>query len=219
MVNTKPLYNNSKAKFITFEGIDGSGKSTQSQLLYNYLKSKNIQVILTREIGGIKISEKIRNIVVNSELFPLSELMLIMAARYEHIQKLILPKLQKGYIVICDRFVDSTACYQGLAKEIGIEKIYELHKKLILNLVPDITFFINIKPEIALHRISIRRINNNKFEQKSLNFYKQVSQVFHILINKFPERIVKIDANNLSIKKIHQKILHHLYSKVIKKLD
>lgn len=206
--NNKP-YDADKAKFITFEGLDGSGKSTQVRMLYDYLKSKNIKTILTREIGGVETSEAIRDIVVNQELLPMSELMLVMAARYEHIKKLILPKLREGYTVICDRFIDSTACYQGIDQGIGIEKVYKLHRELMLNLMPNTTFFIDIKPEVALSRASSRN-DNNKFEQKSLEFHNRVYQGFHSILKKFSSRIIKIDANNLNIEDVHQKILNHL---------
>ena len=203
------LYDAEKAKFITFEGLEGSGKSTQVRMLYDYLKSKDIKTILTREIGGVESSEAIRDIVVNQELLPMSELMLVMAARYEHIQKLILPKLLEGYTVICDRFIDSTACYQGIDQGIGIEKVYKLHRELMLNLMPDTTFFIDIKPEVALSR-ALNRNDNNKFEQKSIEFHNRVYQGFHSIFKKFPSRIIKIDADNLSIEEVNQKILMHL---------
>jgi len=208
MTNNK-LYDADKAKFITFEGLEGSGKSTQVKMLYDYLRSKNIKTILTREIGGVKSSEAIRDIVVNRELLPMSELMLVMAARYEHIQKLILPKLLEGYTVICDRFIDSTACYQGIDQGVGIEKVYRLHRELMFNLMPDTTFFIDIKPEVALSR-ALSRNDNNKFEQKSLEFHNRVYQGFHGILKKFPSRIIKIDVNNLNIQDVHQKILMHL---------
>ena len=203
------LYDTDKAKFITFEGLEGSGKSTQVKMLYDYLKSKNVKAIVTREIGRVESSEAIRDIVVNQELLPMSELMLIMAARYEHIQKLILPKLREGYTVICDRFIDSTACYQGIDQDIGIEKVYKLHRELMFNLMPDTTFFIDIKPEVALSR-ALSRNDNNKFEQKSLEFYNRVYQGFHGILKKFPSRIIKIDTNNLNIEEVHWKILKHL---------
>ncbi len=147
--------------------------------------------------------------VVNQELLPLSELMMVMAARYEHIQKLILPKLREGYTVICDRFIDSTACYQGIDQGIGIKKVYKLHRELMLNLMPDLTFFIDIEPEIALSR-ALNRNDSNKFEQKSLEFHNRVYQGFHSIIKKFPRRIIKIDASNLNIEEVHRKILIHL---------
>ena len=178
-------------------------------MLYDYLQSCNIKVVLTREIGGIDSAEVIRDIIANKELLPISELMLVMAARYEHIQKLILPKLQDNYWVICDRFVDSTACYQGLALEIGLDKIYRLHQELMLNLMPDITFFIDVEPVEALHR-ALSHKDSNKFEQKSLEFHRQVSQGFHALAKQFSQRIVKINANDLTVQEVHKKILKSL---------
>ena len=203
------LYDNSKAMFISFEGGEGCGKSTQCQMLFDYLESRNIKVILTREIGGVDTAEAIRNIVVNQELRPMSELMLVMAARFEHVNKLILPKLQDGYWVICDRFVDSTACYQGLVQDISADKIYQLHQQLISSLLPDLTFFIDIKAQVALRR-ALSRNDGNKFEAKNLEFHQQVSRGFHALAKQFPERIVKINANHLNSYKVHQQILQSL---------
>lgn len=208
MTNNK-LYDADKAKFITFEGLEGCGKSTQVKMLYDYLLSKNIKTILTREIGGVESSEAIRDIVVNQELLPMSELMLVMAARHEHIQKLILPKLMEGYTVICDRFIDSTACYQGIDQGIGIEKVYKLHRELMLNLMPDTTFFIDIKPKVALSR-ALSRNDNNKFEQKSLEFHNRVYQGFNALAKQFSQRIVKINTNDLTVQEVHKKILKSL---------
>ncbi|CAF0735824.1 unnamed protein product [Didymodactylos carnosus] len=102
-----------RGKFITFEGGEGSGKSTQSNMLYQYLLSRNILVDLTREVGGTLSAEKMREVLIYQDLLPMSELLQIMAARYEHVHKRIIPKLNAGTWVICDRFIDSTACYQG----------------------------------------------------------------------------------------------------------
>lgn len=112
------------AKFITFEGGEGSGKSTQSKMLYDYLESKNVNVLLTREVGGTLEAEKIRDILLHSHLLPMTELMLVMAARFEHMSKIIIPALKQGIWVICDRFIDSTAAYQGINSDIGIDKIF-----------------------------------------------------------------------------------------------
>jgi len=203
------LYDTNKAKFITFEGIEGCGKSTQCKLLYDYLLSKNIKVILTREIGGVDSAEAIRDIVVNQDLLPISELMLVMAARHEHIQKLILPKLQDNYWVICDRFVDSTACYQGLYQEIGINKVYRLHQELMFNLMPDLTYLVKLEPTEALRR-ALCRDANNKFEDKNLEFYQRIYQGFHNLAKQFLQRIINIDANNLTQEEVHNEILKFL---------
>ena len=120
-----------KPFFITFEGGEGSGKTTQSHMLYEALLSKNYKVIHTREMGGTPEAEKIRNLMLHSDILPMSELFLVMAARYEHISKLISPSLNTGQIVVCDRFLDSTACYQGQHKEIGIDLVYKLHKEVM----------------------------------------------------------------------------------------
>lgn len=194
-------------KFITFEGGEGSGKSTQSFMLYRHLKSKNIPVILTREIGGTPEAEKIRNLVIYSEFFPTSELMLAMAARFEHINKVIIPALRNNYFVICDRFVDSTAAYQGQCKNIGIDKVYELHEQFI-KLTPHITFFMDINPKMSLKRV--KTSSNNKFEEKNLEFHKNVNKLFNEISNKFQNRVIRIDIENLNKKQVHQEILRFI---------
>lgn len=200
-----------KGKFITFEGVEGCGKSTQSNMLYQYLLSQNIPVDLTREVGGTISAEKMRDILVNQDLLPMSELLQIMAARYEHIHKKIIPKLNSGISVICDRFVDSTACYQG--QDIGIDLVYDLHKSLISDVMPDITFFIDIDPNIALPRALVRG-NNNKFESKNIEFHQKVYDGFQYISAKFPNRIVKINASTLSVQEIHDIIVAMLVTKV-----
>jgi dTMP kinase len=203
------LYDSSKTKFISFEGGEGCGKSTQCKMLYDYLQSCNIKAVLTREIGGVESSEAIRNIVVNRELLPMSELMLVMAARFEHVNKLILPKLQDGYWVICDRFIDSTACYQGFTQGVGVEKIYQLHQELMLNLMPDITLFIDVESTKALRR-TLSRGNNNKFEAKNSEFHQQVSQGFQQLAERYSSRIVRIDADGLDPQEVHHEVIQSL---------
>ncbi|MCC8368723.1 MAG: dTMP kinase [Rickettsia endosymbiont of Oxypoda opaca] len=201
-------------KFITFEGGEGCGKSTQSKILYQYLLSKNTPAILTREIGGTSIAEKMRDILIDEDLLPMSELLQIMAARYDHLHKKILPNLQKGYTVICDRFIDSTACYQGQYSEIGVDLVYDLHKSLMTGLMPDITFFIDVKPEIAIERIA-KRDANNKFDKKHLDFHQDIYNGFKDISKRFPERIITIDASNLDTQTIHEMIIGFLMPYVI----
>lgn len=200
-----------KGKFITFEGGEGCGKSTQSNMLYQYLLSQNISADLTREVGGTISAERMRDILVNQDLLPMSELLQIMAARYEHVHKRIIPKLDGGISVICDRFVDSTACYHG--QDIGIDLVYDLHKSLISDVMPDITFFIDIDPNIALPRALVRG-NNNKFESKNIEFHQKVYDGFQYISAKFSNRIVKINASTLSVQKIHDIIVAMLVTKV-----
>lgn len=195
--------------FITFEGGEGIGKSTQCQMLYEYLKSQNIPVILTREVGGTNVAEKMREILVHTDLLPMSELLQAMAARYDHMVKKIIPALQAGNIVICDRFIDSTACYQGLELENGIELVYNLHKDLMPPLVPDITFFIDVESSIAIKQVNSRNMSN-KFDVRGLDFYNKIYDCFKELSKKFPERIVTIKASDLDPEQVHELIKKHL---------
>ncbi|HJD67036.1 MAG TPA: dTMP kinase [Rickettsia endosymbiont of Bembidion lapponicum] len=195
--------------FITFEGGEGIGKSTQCQMLYEYLKSQNIPVILTREVGGTNVAEKMREILVHTDLLTMSELLQAMAARYDHMVKKIIPALQAGKIVICDRFIDSTACYQGLELENGIELVYNLHKDLMPPLMPDITFFIDVESSIAIERVNSRNMSN-KFDVRGLDFYNKIYDCFKELSEKFPERIVTIKASDLNPTQVHELIKKHL---------
>lgn len=204
-----------KPLFISFEGGEGCGKSTQTHLLHDYLNSLGIKVLLTREIGGTREAEKIREVLLHGELLPVSELLLVMAARYEHIKKVILPALKDNIWVICDRFIDSTACYQGQAADIGIEKVYELHALMQPeSLLPDLTLFIDVRPDIALAR-TLARGGNNKFEEKEPEFHQKVYSGFHKLAEKFKHRIIAIDANTLTAEQLHQKIIKFIEEKEI----
>lgn len=226
--------NLSNPQFITFEGGEGCGKSTQSKLLYEYLLSKNIPAIHTREIGGTVEAEKIRHLIIYSELRPISELMLIMAARCEHINKVIIPALLEGKWVICDRFVDSTACYQSGVTGLNIQEIYELHETLMVyepdefnsanypkletykfsykGIMPDTTFFIDIPPSIGLGRAT-KRGDANKFEKKSLDFHNKVYEKFKTVAAMHSERIVTIAAENKQITEIQQLIRECIFSR------
>ena len=183
---------NKKGLFITFEGGEGSGKSTQSKALAEYLKEKKIEYILTREIGGTEFAEHIRQFILsNNELAPATELSLINAARIEHIKQVILPALDNNIHVICDRFIDSTIAYQG--QILGKDLVINLHKLLCYDIWPDITFFMNIEPVKALQR-AFARGDINKFENKDLAFHCKVYSCFKTLAVKDFRRIYSIDA-------------------------
>lgn len=194
-------------KFITFEGPDGSGKTTQSKKLYHYLESKGFDVIHTREIGGTDIAEKIRDIVVNNEINKNTELFLVLAARSEHIEKVIKPALLKNKIIICDRFVDSTAAYQS-KKEGDIKRIFELHNLYFDNLLPDITFYMKISPNLALQR-TIGRQGNNKYEEKGAEFLANVILNYDHISELNNNRIKSINSSG-SEDEIFQEILNVL---------
>ena len=196
-------------KFISFEGGEGCGKSTQCKLLYEYLTSKNQKVVLTREIGGTKEAEQIRELMLYNDLLPKSELMLVLAARFEHLNKLIIPALDDNNWVICDRFIDSSAVYQGQYADIGIDAVYNIYKAIISDLMPNITFFIDIDPQTALKRAHLRGANN-KFEAKPLMFHRNICKLFDEISTRFSGRIIKIDANDQDARSIHQKIIKHI---------
>ena len=180
-----------QAKFITFEGGEGSGKTTQSKHLFECFKSQNINVIWTREIGGTIVAEKIRDIILHNNMDPMTELLLIMAARKEHFDKVIAPALQAGITVICDRFIDSTLSYQG--GNLGVTKVLEFHQNVFHDFMPDLTFFIDVLPEEGLKR-AVMRGGNNKFEDKNILEHENIRQNFINLLNIFPKRIFKIDG-------------------------
>ncbi|GAB4163262.1 MAG: dTMP kinase [Rickettsiaceae bacterium] len=222
-----------RPKFITFEGGEGSGKSTQSKLLYEYLLSKRIKVIHTREVGGTVEAEKIRNLLVYSELMPMSELMLVMAARYEHINKVIVPALLNGSWVICDRYVDSTACYQSGDSGLTIEDIFELHAKLMTvsyaneaenishpeveihdyckhGIMPDLTFFMDVPPALGLERVAARG-DANKFEAKNIAFHNMIYDRFKAIAEMHKGRIISIECVGRSIDEIHRSVTDRIF--------
>ena len=194
---------------ITFEGGEGTGKSTQSKLLYDYLKSKTTDVILTREPGGCKESENIRNLLVKGNINkwdPITESLLHNAARREHIKNIIKPALLKNKIVICDRYIDSTMAYQGIGQGVNLNFLNILSKEITENIVANITFIFDIDPDISLKRAKKRDKNtNNRYENFDLSFHKNIRNYFKSLINT-NKRYILIDASN-SIEEIHLKIL------------
>ncbi len=184
--------------FITFEGTDGSGKTTQIKLLEAYMKEKGYEVILSREPGGTRVSEIIRDIILNpenKEIVPLTEMILYAASRAQHVAEVIQPAVQSGKIVICDRFVDSSYAYQGAGREMDLKMIADVNRVAINGMVPDITFFLDIDPEVAIKR----RINStgaDRIEQEKLDFHKRVYDGYKKLSILYPDRIKTIDAAN-----------------------
>lgn len=194
---------------ITFEGGEGTGKSTQSKLLYDYLKSKTKDVILTREPGGCTESENIRNLLVKGNINkwdPITESLLHNAARREHIKNIIKPALLKNKIVICDRYIDSTMAYQGIGQGVNLNFLNILSKEITENILANITFIFDIDPDISLKRAKKRDKNtNNRYENFDISFHRNIRNYFKSLINT-NKRYILIDASN-SIEEIHLKIL------------
>ena len=183
-------------KFITFEGAEGSGKSTQAALVFDYLKSKKIPIILLREPGGVKISENIRKLLLdvnNAGMGDECETLLYMAARAQMVKEVLEPQLKSSKIVLCDRFLDSTLAYQGYGNGIDIKIIEQLGLFATKGLVPDLTVLFDIQPEKGLGRAGQKR---DRIESRSLEYHKRVRHGYLDLSQQYPARIkvIKVDA-------------------------
>ena len=186
-----------KGKFITFEGCEGSGKSRQVQLLSSYLDEHNIDYIVTREPGGSRIAENIRNIILdgkNTEMSDCCEALLYAAAREQHLTEIIIPALNNGKLVICDRYVDSSLAYQGYARGLGMEYISNINANVIKNYLPDYTIFMNISSEQAFLRKG-GADKGDRLEQMGSEFHKKVYEGYLKLADMYPERIIPIDCS------------------------
>ena len=209
--------NNLKGIFITFEGGEGTGKSTQSKLLYKYLINKNINTVLTREPGGCLESEEIRNILIKGNLDkwdPITESLLHNAARREHIMKVIKPALLENKIVICDRFVDSTMAYQGIGLGVNASFLDILSNEITEGITPNITFIFDMDIKTSLKRASIRDNKcQNRYEKFNEEFHKKVRDYFQSL-TKIDKRYILIDASK-NIEEISSKIIKSLNDIII----
>jgi dTMP kinase len=193
--------------FITIEGSDGSGKTTQIKLLTPYLKSLGLDVVITREPGGTVISEKIRDLILdvnNKNMAYITEAMLYAASRAQLVEEIIRPALDDGKVVICDRFVDSSLVYQGIARQIGIEKVLEINQYALNGLLPDITFFLDIEPEQGILRKK-KQAKLDRIESEKLDFHKQVYEGYKTIASAYPQRIKVIEATD-SEQNIHKNI-------------
>ncbi|ACO04547.1 thymidylate kinase [Persephonella marina EX-H1] len=182
--------------FITFEGIEGAGKSTQSKMLYEYLIKNGKNAVLTREPGGTDLGKKIREILLNpsKEIFPpVAELMLYEADRNIHVHNIIKPYLNRGFYVISDRFTDSTLAYQGYARGIDIELVERLNDIASEGIKPDITFIIDIPVEEGMKRIHRYR-EKDRIEQEGVDFHKRLREGFLRIAQKERERVVLLDG-------------------------
>lgn len=203
---------NRKAKrgyFITFEGGDGSGKSTQIDILKDRLEKKGYDVLLTREPGGTRISEKIRDIILdknNDEMDYMTEAMLYAAARAQLVKQVIEPMLEDNKIVICDRFVDSSIAYQAYGRGLG-DSVGIINSFAVGGCLPDVTFFLRVDPSIGSSRISSRE--RDRIEQEPDEFHTKVYNGYMELEEKFPDRIVGINASR-SIEEIAAEIAYRV---------
>lgn len=196
--------------FITFEGSEGCGKTTQIEFVRNFLEGKGYACILSREPGGTEISEKIRELLLNAKegekMSPKTEMLLFAAARAQHVDELIRPSLEQGKCVICDRFIDSTSAYQGAARKLGAEVSDIANEIAIGECIPDITFLLDMDVEEGLKRA--RKRDSGKVDRmgaQKIEFYKEVRKRYLELAQKYPSRIVVIDASK-SIEEVSEQI-------------
>ena len=197
----------SKGLFITFEGGDGSGKSTQIEKLKDYLEDKGFRVILTREPGGTKISEDIREIILdsrNTEMSDMTETLLYAAARAQLVEQVIRPAVERGDMVICDRFVDSSMAYQAYDRGLG-DIVWDINKNAIGDCMPDLTILLRLDPEAGMGRISGRK--QDRIELSSSDFHRRVYEGYLALEKRFPDRIKGIDASR-GIEEISEEIIN-----------
>ena len=201
---------NNKGIFITFEGPEASGKSSQLKALNKFFIKQKISYIITREPGGTLISEKLRNIILNKKykISHIEELLLLMAARLNHINTVIKPALKKNKIVISDRFCDSSFVYQCYLNKLGLNYGKSLHKKLLGNFLPKKTFLFLLKPQEIVKRLQLRKISN-KYDIKNLNFHKKIINGYKKMA-KNNNRFITIDAE-----KSFNKINEELQNKII----
>lgn len=193
--------------FITMEGPDGAGKSTQIDLLRVYLLEKGYDIIVCREPGGTVISEAIREVILNKDyknMGHMTELLLYAAARAQLVEEVIQPALSQGKVVICDRFIESSAVYQGIARGMGIDLVYEVNQFAVDGTMPDITILLDIDAETGIGRKK-QQAELDRMESEQLGFHKKVVEGYRLLAERDKNRMVKIDGRN-SIEEIHRHI-------------
>ena len=187
-----------KGRFISFEGTEGSGKTSVIKEVQKFFENQGYTVLITREPGGIRISEKIRDIILDVdhiEMDARTEALLFAASRRQHLVEKVIPALKEGKIVLCDRFVDSSLVYQGIARDLGLEEVYSINKFAIESTLPDLTIFVDVRPEVGLKRVfNTPNREINRLDLEKLKFHQKIYQGYLDLITKYPERIKKVNG-------------------------
>jgi len=185
--------------FITFEGGEGSGKSSVMKLLAERVEKEGYSVVTTREPGGTPIAEEIRNVILdkkNTDMDPRTEALLYAASRRQHLVQKVWPALQEGKLVLCDRFLDSSLAYQGVARHLGVDEILNVNLFATEGKYPDLTLFFDLEPEIGLARIAANAGREvNRLDLEKMDFHKNVRSAFQELAKRFADRYVVIDAS------------------------
>ena len=200
-----------KGKFITFEGGEGVGKTTQLAMIRSYLESQGVDAVFLREPGGNAISEKIRNIILdvdNVGMTGMCEAMLYSASRAQLVESVIKPALEKGRLVVCDRFIDSTYAYQGVARGLGADKVDILNRLACGEIMPDLTIFLDLPPKLAFARKGGADVAD-RLEQEGDTFHQKVYEGYLQASKLYPDRIVKVDCSGEAIA-THKKIVEAL---------
>lgn len=206
--------------FITFEGSEGAGKSTNINYLAERLQAKGCSVVLSREPGGTKLSEKIRELLISQDFKKMAvdtELLLIFAARAEHIHQVILPALKQNKIVICDRFTDATYAYQGMARGVDEQKIRMLEELVQGSLRPDITFLFDLDAHIGLSRVKKSRDSLDRFEQEHIDFFEAVRKGYKQRAIQNPS-IYRVINAGLSLQEVQAQIDHY-FAEILERVD
>ncbi|HEY4904916.1 MAG TPA: dTMP kinase [Candidatus Sulfotelmatobacter sp.] len=207
-----------RGKFITFEGLDGSGKSTHLRKLAEALRAAGYEVVETREPGGTTTGEKIRRVLLDSRtagLSPMAEMALMFASRAQHIAEVIEPAMRDGSIVLCDRFTDSTEAYQGSGRKLGSDAVLELHRVLCGNLQPDLTLLLESNLALSVGRARLRNEralknagsgDENRFEMETQAFFSRVRDGYRAIAKRDPQRVMTVDARGTPAQ-THQAIM------------
>jgi dTMP kinase len=201
--------------FITFEGSEGSGKTTQIDRLVSRVQAAQREVLVTREPGGTEIGEEIRHLLKHSssgkEMCPETELLLFAASRAQLVRERIVPALQTGKVILCDRFLDSTTVYQGVARKISADPVATINRFAVGDIMPHLTIVLDVPAEVGLSRIKHRASDlPDRMEQENIGFYKKVRDGYLVLAKTFPDRFVVIDGT-LAPDEIEEEIWHAVY--------
>ncbi|EEL52594.1 MULTISPECIES: dTMP kinase [Bacillus cereus group] len=207
-----------KGLFVTIEGPEGSGKSTLITKLLPYFEKKEQKVIATREPGGIAISEEIREILHKQEhtmMEARTEALLYAAARRQHLVEKVMPALERNYLVLCDRFIDSSLAYQGYARGLGVDKVYEINRFATEDCMPNLTIYLDIEPEVGLARIE-KDANRevNRLDMESIKFHKRVREGYLQLVDRFANRIVVVNADQ-PMEEIMEEVIQLIEDKLL----
>ncbi|MBF0289679.1 MAG: dTMP kinase [SAR324 cluster bacterium] len=204
------INNNKRGLLISFDGIDGCGKTTQLHRVRDWLDAQGYQVLCTRQPGGTTIGQKIRAILLDpahTHLVAQSELLLYLADRLQHLHEQILPAVRSGEVVLCDRFHDATIAYQGYGRQLDLSGIQSIVKEWIAPHFPDFTILLEITPEMAMHRIQERKqAEGDRLDQESLAFFQRVAGGYAALAKEEPKRFIRVDASK-SIGRVSQAII------------